>query len=76
MPEISPFHWGGLLFFFEMATAVEGELLGVNAFDQPGVEGYKNYMYYKLGKPGMAKEVADAIKKKPLVKKAKYILQS
>ena len=74
MPEISPFHWGGLLFFFEMATAVEGELLGVNAFDQPGVEGYKNYMYYKLGNPGMAKAVADVIKKKPLVKKTKYIL--
>jgi hypothetical protein len=45
-----PFHWGELVFFFEMATAFEGELANLNAFDQPGVEGYKNYMYYKLGK--------------------------
>ncbi|MDP2941800.1 MAG: glucose-6-phosphate isomerase, partial [Candidatus Omnitrophota bacterium] len=45
LPEVSPYHWGGLLFFFEMATAIEGELLDINAFDQPGVEGYKNYMY-------------------------------
>lgn len=74
LPEISAFYWGALLFFFEIATAFEGELLGVNAFDQPGVEGYKNYMYYKLGKPGISKSVSDDIKKNPLVKKAKYII--
>ena len=73
MPKITAFNWGALLFFFEMATAFEGELQNVNAFDQPGVEGYKNYMYYKLGKPGLAKEVASEIEKKPLVKKAEYI---
>ncbi len=60
--------------FFEMATAIEGELLGVNAFDQPGVEGYKNYMYYKLGKPGLAPEIAKLIRATPLVKKSKYIV--
>ena len=74
MPEISPFNWGALIFFFEMATAIEGELLGLNAFDQPGVEGYKNYMYYKLGKPGISGKVIKEIEKKPLKKKSKYII--
>jgi glucose-6-phosphate isomerase len=74
MPELSAYCWGQLLFFFEMATAFEGELLGVNAFDQPGVEGYKNYMYYKLRKPGLAKDIASEIKTNPLIKNKKYIL--
>jgi glucose-6-phosphate isomerase len=74
LPEINPYYWGQLLFFFEMATAFEGELLDVNAFDQPGVEGYKNYMYYKLRKPGIPKNVSEEIKKNPLVKKTKYLL--
>jgi glucose-6-phosphate isomerase len=73
MSEVSAYNWGALLFFFEMATAFEGELLNINAFDQPGVEGYKNYMYYKLGKPGLAKEIAMEIEKKPLIKKAEHI---
>ena len=74
MPEVSASNWGALLFFFEMATAFEGELLNINAFDQPGVEGYKNYMYYKLGKPGIPLVVAEEIKNKPLIKDPKYIL--
>lgn len=74
LPEISPFYWGAVLFFFEIATAFEGELLGVNAFDQPGVEGYKNYMYYKLGKPGLPKAISDDIKNRPLSKRPKYII--
>jgi glucose-6-phosphate isomerase len=74
MPELSAYCWGQLLFFFEMATAFEGELLDVNAFDQPGVEGYKNYMYYTLRKPGLAQDIASEIKQNPLVKKKKYIL--
>ena len=74
IPEVSAYNWGGLLFFFEMATAFEGELLNVNAFDQPGVEGYKNYMYYKLGKSGIASVIAEEIKSKPLIKKPEYIL--
>ena len=73
MPEVSPYNWGGLLFFFEMATVFEGELLNVNAFDQPGVEGYKNYMYYKLGKE-VPIEAANKIKNNPLVKDQKLIL--
>jgi len=74
LPEISPYYWGGLLFFFEMATAFEGELFNVNAFDQPGVEGYKNYMYFKLKKPGFCEKIAAEIKSKPLVKKTKLII--
>ena len=74
MPEVSPYNWGALILFFEMATAFEGELLNINAFDQPGVEGYKNYMYYKLGKPGLAKEITEGIRNNPLVKKARFIL--
>ena len=74
MPEVSPFYWGALLFFFEMATAFEGELLDVNAFDQQGVEGYKNYMYYKLGKSGLAPEICEKIKNNPLVKDNRFII--
>jgi glucose-6-phosphate isomerase len=74
MPEVNPFHWGELIFFFEMATAFEGELLNINAFDQPGVEGYKNYMYYKLRKPGLSAAVARKIKKNPLVKKPRFVI--
>jgi len=74
MPQVSPYYWGALLFFFEVATAFEGELLSVNAFDQPGVEGYKNYMYYKLGKPGISQAIAQEIQNKPLIKEKKFIL--
>ena len=44
MPVLNAYHLGELLYFFEMATAFEGELLGVNAYDQPGVESYKKIM--------------------------------
>lgn len=74
IPELNPSNWAGLLFFFEMATAFEGELLNINAFDQPGVEGYKNYMYYKLNKPGMSEEMVKEIKNNPLIKKSRFIL--
>jgi glucose-6-phosphate isomerase len=74
LSEVSAYNWGALLFFLEMATAFEGELFNVNAFDQPGVEGYKNYMYYKLNKPGIPQAVAEEIKNKPLIKDPKYIL--
>ena len=74
LPEITPYNWGALLFFFEVATAFEGELLNVNAFDQPGVEGYKNYMYFKLNKQGMPAEISQAIKNNPLIKDEKYII--
>ena len=44
---------GGLFWFFELSCAVSAYLLGVNPFDQPGVEGYKRNMLQLLGKPGM-----------------------
>lgn len=74
LKSLSPSAWGGLLYFFEMATTFEGELLNINAFDQPGVEGYKNYMYYQLQKPGISLKIAKEIKDHPLKKKSKYIL--
>ena len=74
LPEITPYFWGQLLFFFQLSTAFEAELLNVNAFDQPGVEGYKNYMSYKLGKPGISAAIKNEIKKKALIKKGKFIL--
>ena len=74
MPRVTPFFWGELILFFEMATAYEGELLNVNAFDQPGVEGYKNYMYYKLEKPNIPEDIIKEILKYPLKKKNKYVL--
>ena len=66
--------WGELIMFFEMATAYEGELLGVNAYDQPGVESYKNYVYYKLKKPGMPEDIVKEIRKSRLKKRTRYII--
>ena len=43
---------GRLIYFFEFACGLSGYLLGVNPFDQPGVEAYKNNMFMLLGKPG------------------------
>ena len=47
---------GYLIYFFEKACAVSGYVLGVNPFDQPGVESYKRNMFALLGKPGYEKE--------------------
>ena len=52
LPEVNAFTIGQLLYFFEVATAFAGELLGINAFDQPGVEEGKNAAYALLGKAG------------------------
>ncbi|WP_053954701.1 glucose-6-phosphate isomerase [Inediibacterium massiliense] len=52
IPEISPFYFGYMVYFFEKACGMSGYLLGVNPFDQPGVEAYKNNMFKLLGKPG------------------------
>jgi glucose-6-phosphate isomerase len=50
LPEATPYYLGQLFFFFEKACAVSGYLLGVNPFDQPGVEAYKKNMFRLLGK--------------------------
>lgn len=56
IPEISELYIGKLIYFFEMACALSGYILGVNPFDQPGVEAYKNNMFALLGKPGFEKK--------------------
>lgn len=56
IPELAEYHFGYLLYFFEKACAISGYLLGVNPFDQPGVEAYKKNMFALLGKPGFEKE--------------------
>lgn len=48
IPEINEYHFGYLVYFFEMSCAVSGYLLEINPFDQPGVEQYKNYMRFLL----------------------------
>ena len=45
-------NYGYLVYFFEFACAMSGYMLGVNPFDQPGVEAYKKNMFALLGKPG------------------------
>jgi glucose-6-phosphate isomerase len=52
MDRVSATSIGALLYLFEKAVAVSGRLLGVNPFDQPGVEAYKREMFRLLGKPG------------------------
>jgi glucose-6-phosphate isomerase len=50
---------GALIYFFEKACAISGYLLGVNPFDQPGVEAYKKHMFALLGKPGYEEETKE-----------------
>jgi glucose-6-phosphate isomerase len=52
MRDRSEYSLGYLLYFFELACAISGYMLGVNPFDQPGVEAYKKNMFALLGKPG------------------------
>jgi len=56
IPKLDAFNFGKLVYFFEKACGLSGYLLGVNPFDQPGVEAYKKNMFALLGKPGYEKE--------------------
>ena len=56
IPKLDEYNFGYLVYFFEKACAISGYLLGVNPFDQPGVEAYKRNMFALLGKPGYEKE--------------------
>jgi len=56
LPRLDAFTFGYLVYFFEKACAISGYLLGVNPFDQPGVEAYKTNMFALLGKPGFEEE--------------------
>lgn len=56
IPELNEFYLGELIYFFEKACGISGYMLGVNPFNQPGVEAYKKNMFALLGKPGFEKE--------------------
>jgi len=55
IPRLDAFNLGSLIYFFELACGISGYLLGVNPFNQPGVEAYKKNMFALLGKPGYEK---------------------
>ncbi|MBO4550962.1 MAG: glucose-6-phosphate isomerase, partial [Bacteroidaceae bacterium] len=61
VPRLDEYNIGQLIYFFEKACGVSGLILGVNPFNQPGVEAYKKNMFALLGKPGYEKET-EAIK--------------
>ena len=63
IPEQNEFYLGELFYFFEFACGVSGYLLGVNPFNQPGVESYKKNMFALLGKPGFEKEREELLKR-------------
>lgn len=52
VPKLDAYNFGQLVYFFEKACGISGYVLGVNPFDQPGVESYKKNMFALLGKPG------------------------
>lgn len=61
LPKLNEFYLGQLLYFFEKACGISGYILGVNPFDQPGVEAYKKNMFALLEKPGF-EEATKSIK--------------
>ena len=58
IPELTEVYLGQLIYFFEKACGISGYMLGVNPFNQPGVEAYKRNMFALLGKPGYEAETA------------------
>ena len=56
IPELNEYYIGQLLYFFEAGCGISGYILGVNPFDQPGVEAYKKNMFALLNKPGYEEE--------------------
>ena len=63
IPEVSEFYLGELFYFFEFACGVSGYMLGVNPFNQPGVESYKKNMFALLGKPGFESQREELLKR-------------
>ena len=63
IPEMSEYEFGYLVYFFEKACAISGYVLGVNPFNQPGVESYKKNMFALLGKPGYEAEKEELLKR-------------
>ena len=58
LPKLNEYHLGELLYFFEKACGISGYMMGINPFDQPGVEAYKKNMFALLQKPGYEAESA------------------
>lgn len=56
VPKLNPYYFGQMVYYFEKACGISGYVLGVNPFDQPGVEAYKKNMFALLGKPGFESE--------------------
>lgn len=56
LPKLNEYYLGQLIYFFEIACGISGYMLGVNPFDQPGVEAYKKNMFALLEKPGYEEE--------------------
>ena len=52
VPQLNEYYLGQIIYFFEIACGISGNLLAVNPFNQPGVESYKKNMFALLGKPG------------------------
>ena len=63
VPKQDEYTLGELFYFFEFAVGVSGYMLGVNPFNQPGVESYKKNMFALLGKPGYEKEREELLKR-------------
>ena len=63
IPKQDEYYLGQLFYFFEFACGVSGYILGVNPFNQPGVESYKKNMFALLGKPGFEKEREELLKR-------------
>ena len=63
VPELSAYYIGQLIYFFEKACGISGYILGVNPFNQPGVEAYKANMFALLEKPGYEKETEELKKR-------------
>ncbi|MCD8037070.1 MAG: glucose-6-phosphate isomerase [Clostridiales bacterium] len=72
LPEVNEFTLGELMYMFEVATGFAGELLNINAFDQPGVEEGKNATYAMFGRPGYDEKKAE-LDAKP-EKSEKYVI--
>ena len=63
VPEQDEHSLGELFYFFEFACGISGYILGVNPFNQPGVESYKKNMFALLGKPGYEREREQLLKR-------------
>ncbi len=63
IPEANEFEFGYMVYFYEKACAISGYMLGINPFNQPGVEAYKKNMFALLGKPGYEDRQAELLEK-------------